>query len=241
MRKTCFLMPFLIFAFASSAALSAADYATEAYVDDNVMAIIDYVDGEDTSIRKKIQGMAKDDSDLYNNQLTLRDMLNRRDEDKNWVALDTEEKMAIPAINELHAEMNGKQDAITAENPLDADKVSGLSDVAKSGSYNDLKDVPVIPSLDDVAEKSYVDNELAKKLESSDLADYAKSDSVDANAAAIQKLNAGADISGSVENTVQNYALPRPSERCNTTICVLSIDQNSGQPYWMELALPAAQ
>ena len=153
MRKTCFLMPFLIFAFASSAALSAADYATEAYVDDNVMAIIDYVDGEDTSIRKKIQGMAVDDRDLYNNQLTLRDMLNRRDENKNWVTLDTEEQFAIPAINELHAEMAGKQDAITAKNPLPAENVSGLAEVAKTGSYESLTDKPEFPSTENLATK----------------------------------------------------------------------------------------
>lgn len=237
-RKTFILLPFLIFSAVSCAAYSADEMATVDYVDEQFADVVGYVGTQTRSLRNNMNAT---DNQLYDNQLVLRDMLNTKDADEKWIVLETEQKLAIPAINELHAEMNGKQDTITAENPLGADKVSGLSDVAKSGSYKDLVDAPDIPSLDNVAEKSYVDTELAKKLETSDLADYAKSDSVDANAAAIQKLNAGADTTGSVENTVQNYALPRPSERCNTAICVLSIDQNSGQPYWMELALPAVQ
>ena len=85
------------------------------------------------------------------NILLLRDMLNTKDSSGNWVTLDTEEQLAIPAINELNAEMATKQDAISADNLLPAEYVSGLAAVATSGSYNDLTDVPVIPSMDDLA------------------------------------------------------------------------------------------
>lgn len=55
---------------------------------------------------------------------------------------------------------------------------------------------------------------------------------------AIAKLNAGASEEGSVENTVQGYAVPKPSKNCQKTTCVLTVDQANNQPYWMELALP---
>ncbi len=42
------------------------------------------------------------------------------------------------------ATWNAKQDAITAENKLGAELISGLAGVATSGSYNDLKDKPAI-------------------------------------------------------------------------------------------------
>lgn len=105
----------------------------------------------------------RQDNSLYNNQLLLRDMLNGKDANGNWLQLDTEAKLAIPAINELHSEMAGKQDVITAENPLAVENISGLSEVATTGSYNSLSDKPEIPSVDGLAEKSYVDEELAKK------------------------------------------------------------------------------
>ena len=91
------------------------------------------------------------DKKLQSNILLLRDMLNTKDSSGNWVTLDTEEQLAIPAINELNAEMATKQDAISADNLLPAEYVSGLAAVATSGSYNDLTDVPVIPSMDDLA------------------------------------------------------------------------------------------
>lgn len=106
----------------------------------------------------------KQDNSLYNNQLLLRDMLNGKDADGNWLQLDTEAKLAIPAINELHSEMAGKQDVITAESPLAVENISGLSEVATTGSYNSLLDKPEIPSVEGLAEKSYVDEELAKKV-----------------------------------------------------------------------------
>ena len=161
-RKTSFLLLFLVFAVTSNAAYSAQDFATVDYVDDQVFDIYDYFEAKDLTLRNKLKA---DSNQLYKNQEVLRDMLNRRDEDNNWLTLDTEEQLAIPAINELHAEIAGKQDVINADNPLSVENVSGLSPVATSGSFNDLTDVPEFPSMDGVATKEYVDEELAKKVE----------------------------------------------------------------------------
>ena len=161
-RKTSFLLLFLVFAVTSNAAYSAQDFATVDYVDDQVFDIYDYFEAKDLTLRNMLK---TDSNQLYKNQEVLRDMLNRRDEDNNWLTLDTEEQLAIPAINELHAEIAGKQDVINADNPLSVENVSGLSPVATSGSFNDLTDVPEFPSMDGVATKEYVDEELAKKVE----------------------------------------------------------------------------
>lgn len=161
-RKTSFLLPFCVMVALSNAAYSAENYASEEYVDDLFFEVIDYVDSTTTPLNRT---MRANDSQLFDNQVVLRDMLNGRDADDNWIQLDTEAKMAIPAINELHAEIAGKQDVINADNPLSVENVSGLSPVATSGSFNDLTDVPEFPSMDGVATKEYVDEELAKKVE----------------------------------------------------------------------------
>lgn len=160
-RKTSFLLPFCIFVALSNVAYSAENYASEEYVDDLFFEVIDYVDSTTTPMSRT---MKTNDTQLFENQVVLRDMLNSRDADDNWIQLDTEAKLAIPAINELHSEMAGKQDVITAENPLAVENISGLSEVATTGSYNSLSDTPEIPSVEGLAEKSYVDEELAKKV-----------------------------------------------------------------------------
>lgn len=57
----------------------------------------------------------KQDKSLQNNILLLRDMLNAKDSSGKWVALDTDAKLAIPAINELHAAQVSLQAAIDAK------------------------------------------------------------------------------------------------------------------------------
>ena len=44
------------------------------------------------------------------------------------------------------AQVAAKQDLITSSNKLSASLVSGLSDVATSGSYNDLSNTPTVPT-----------------------------------------------------------------------------------------------
>ncbi len=159
-RKTSFLLPFLIFAVASGAAYSADEMATVDYVDEQFLDAVGYVDSKTRTINNNLKAS---DTQLYDNQIILRDMLNTKDADGNWITLDTDEQLAIPAINELHTEMAGKQDLISAENPLAAENVSGLADVAKTGSYNDLSDVPTIPSIEGLVTDADFQDALATK------------------------------------------------------------------------------
>lgn len=57
----------------------------------------------------------RQDKALQSNILLLRDMLNVKDSSGQWVALDTDAKLAIPAINELHAAQASLQAAIDAK------------------------------------------------------------------------------------------------------------------------------
>ena len=100
-RKTSLLLLSLICAMTVDAAYSAT--ATQAWVM--------------TNVGNPLKG---NDDKLFANQVLLRDMLNVRDAEGNWVTLDTEAKTAIQAINELKAlqttlqtAIEGKQDAGT--------------------------------------------------------------------------------------------------------------------------------
>ena len=57
----------------------------------------------------------KQDKGLQTNILLLRDMLNTKDSSGKWLTLDTEAKLAIPAINELHAAQTLLQEAIESK------------------------------------------------------------------------------------------------------------------------------
>lgn len=57
----------------------------------------------------------KQDKGLQTNILLLRDMLNAKDSSGKWLTLDTEAKLAIPAINELHAAQTLLQEAIESK------------------------------------------------------------------------------------------------------------------------------
>ncbi len=54
-----------------------------------------------------------------------------------------------------------KQDKITSSNKLSSSLVSGLATVATSGSYSDLSNKPVIPSVDGLASETYVDSSVS--------------------------------------------------------------------------------
>ncbi len=169
-RKTSFLLPFLVFVVASGSAFSADNYATEDYVDEQYIDVVGYIDSKNRTLKNT---MTSNDNQLFANQELLRDMLNTKDGDGNWVTLDTEEQLAIPAINELHAELGdikaAAESAVTDEevttaidnaladytNTTDMNvaleakaNVADLAAVATSGLYSDLEGVPEIPSLD---------------------------------------------------------------------------------------------
>ena len=61
-----------------------------------------------------------------------------------------------------HQDISGKQDKITSSNKLAASLVSGLANVATSGSYNDLSDKPTIPTKTSQLEN---DSNFATKVE----------------------------------------------------------------------------
>ena len=145
-RKTSILLPFLIFAVMSGTASAAETYATEDYVDEQFADVVGYVDGKNRTLTSR---MTTNDNQLFANQELLRDMLNERDASGDWVKLNTEAQLAIPAINELNTAMGTKQDAINADNQLSVEYVSGLADVATTGSYDDLINKPTIPSAED--------------------------------------------------------------------------------------------
>ena len=120
-RKTSFLLPFLIFAVASGSAYSAGNYATEDYVDEQYIGIVDYVDSKNRTLKNT---MTANDNQLYANQELLRDMLNAKDSSGAWLTLDTEAKLAIPAINELKAALDSKANA---DDVLKADSLTELN------------------------------------------------------------------------------------------------------------------
>ena len=153
-KKTSFLLSFLIFAVTSGSAFSAVNYATEDYVDEQYIDVVGYVDSKNRTLKNT---MTANDNQLFTNQEILRDMLNARDADDNWIPLETDAKLAIPAINELNTKMQNKQDAISEDNLLPAELVSGLATVATTGSYNDLADKPEIPALDGLATSEELD------------------------------------------------------------------------------------
>lgn len=89
----------------------------------------------------------------------------------------------------------------TSELANDSGFVSGneLSDVAKSGSYNDLTDKPTIPSLDGYATEQWVENK--HYLVSSDIAGKADSSTVYTKVQVDTKLEGKADKSDIPEKT----------------------------------------
>lgn len=82
---------------------------------------------------------------------------------------DTE---ARAAIGDLETD---KHDLITEQNPLDAALVSGIEDVATSGDYEDLDDLPVVDDLMDGESTNAVQNKVIKEYIDDaveDLGDY---------------------------------------------------------------------
>ena len=66
---------------------------------------------------------------------------------------------ARAAIGDLETD---KHDLITAQNPLSADYVSGLADVATSGDYADLDDLPTVDDAMDDESTNAVENNVIK-------------------------------------------------------------------------------
>lgn len=64
----------------------------------------------------------------------------------NGVSKGTSGVVDLGTVITEHQSLDGKQDKITSSNKLAASLVSGLAEVATSGSYNDLSNTPTIPA-----------------------------------------------------------------------------------------------
>ena len=198
-RKTSFLLPFLIFAVASGSAYSAGNYATEDYVDEQYIGIVDYVDSKNRTLKNT---MTANDNQLYANQELLRDMLNAKDSSGAWLTLDTEAKLAIPAINELKAALDSKANA---DDVLTADSLTELNQAVaalESGKAT-VADLEALQGTVDALGDTYAtDAELSAAIENVqsaidniDLSAYVKSSEL----AAVATSGQYADLQGKPE------------------------------------------
>ena len=133
----------------------------------------------------------RQDKTLLNNIVLLRDMLNTRDSSGAWLTLDTEAKLAIPAINELKAALDSKanaDDVLTADSLTELNQAvaaleSGKATVADlealQGTVDALgdtyaTDAELSAAIENV--KSTIDNiDLSAYVKSSELATVATS------------------------------------------------------------------
>ena len=174
-RKTSFLLPFLVFAVATGPAYSVENYASEDYVDEQFADVVGYVDSKTRTIKNT---MNANDNQLFENQVVLRDMLNGRDADGNWITLDTEAQLAIPAINELHAELADVQ-AATESAVTDEDVAGAITDAL--ADYTNTTDMNA--ALDAV--QTALETAIAGKQ---DAGDYAAASDLEDLKTAVEKL-----------------------------------------------------
>lgn len=97
--------------------INLSDYATVDYVDDFYLELSGDLAKEKTT-------RAAEDRQLYNNQIVLRDMLNEKDENDEFIQLTTEAQTAIPAINELNEKKASKED-LSGYLPLSGGTMTG--------------------------------------------------------------------------------------------------------------------
>ena len=196
-RKVSFLLPFLIFAMGTGAAYS--NYASEDYVDEQFADVVGYVDTQDRSIRNK---MKTDNDQLFANLVLLRDMLNARDADKNWITLDTKAQLAIPAINELKAALDTKanlDDVATAESLTELNEAIAALELGKA-TVSDLQTLQnTVEALGDTyatdTEVSAAIAGVQSAIDNIDLSAYAKT----ADLAAVAMSGSYADLTGKPE------------------------------------------
>ncbi len=77
----------------------------------------------------------RQDKTLQGNILLLRDMLNAKDSSGAWLTLDTEAKLAIPAINELKAALDAKanvDDVLTADSLTELNQAVAALELGKA-------------------------------------------------------------------------------------------------------------
>lgn len=230
-RKTCFLLSFLIAVVASGAAYSADNYATEDYVDEQYIDVVGYVDSKNRTLKNT---MTSNDNQLLKNQEVLRDMLNARDSDDNWIKLDTEAQLAIPAINELKAALDAKADA---DDVLTVDALTELNETVaalESGkaSAEDLQNLQ--NTIDSLGETYATDADVREAIsgvqsaiDNMDLSAYAKT----AELAKVATSGQYADLEGKPEiPSIAGLATETALNNLQTTLTeLINKKQDAGQ------------
>ncbi len=139
----------------------------------------------------------KQDKSLQSNILLLRDMLNTKDSSGAWLTLDTEAKLAIPAINELKAALDSKANA---DDVLTADSLTELNEAVaalESGKAT-VADLEALQATVDALGDTYAtDDEVSaaianvqSAIDNIDLSAYAKT----ADLAAVATSGSYADL-----------------------------------------------
>ena len=124
----------------------------------------------------------RQDKTLLNNIVLLRDMLNTRDSSGAWLTLDTEAKLAIPAINELKAALDSKanvDDVLTADSLAELNQAVAALESGKA-TVADLKALQ--GTVDALGDTYATDDELStaianvqSAIDNIDLSAYVKS------------------------------------------------------------------
>lgn len=230
-RKTCFLLSFLIAVVASGAAYSADNYATEDYVDEQYIDVVGYVDSKNRTLKNT---MTSNDNQLLKNQEVLRDMLNARDSDDNWIKLDTEAQLAIPAINELKAALDAKANA---DDVLTVDALTELNETVaalESGkaSAEDLQNLQ--NTIDSLGETYATDADVREAIsgvqsaiDNMDLSAYAKT----ADLATVATTGQYSDLEGKPEiPSIAGLATETALNNLQTTLTeLINKKQDAGQ------------
>ena len=144
----------------------------------------------------------RQDKTLQGNILLLRDMLNTKDSSGAWLTLDTEAKLAIPAINELKAALDAKANV---DDVLTADSLAELNQAIESlesgkATVADLKALQgTVDALGDTyatdAELSAAIANVQSAIDNIDLSAYVKT----ADLAAVATSGQYADLQGTPE------------------------------------------
>ena len=177
-RKTSFVSLFLVFAVLSGSAYAEENYATETYVDDQFAEVVGHVNKQDRTIRNE---MKTNNDQLFANLVLLRDMLNTRDADRNWITLDTEAQLAIPAINELKAALDTKANA---DEVLTADSLTTLNEAItalQTGKADASTVTDIQTAIDNLGDTYATDDDVSaaiagvqSAIDNIDLSAYAK-------------------------------------------------------------------
>ena len=230
-KKTSFVLSFLVFAVLSGSAYAVENYATEDYVDDQFAEVVGHVNKQDRSIRTE---MKTNNDQLFANLVLLRDMLNGRDADKNWIKLETDAQLAIPAINELKAALDAKADA---DDVLTADALTELNDAIdalESGKASAVDLQNLQNTVDALGDTYATDDDVSaaiagvqSAIDNMDLSAYAKT----ADLATVATTGQYSDLEGKPEiPSIAGLATETALNNLQTTLTeLINKKQDAGQ------------